>query len=108
MYQKVINVWLFILYIIAQVILWFVYQGDFSVLAKSSDVFVILATIRSAINVSDLNALANTFINHFDNYLVESIYRQFKRRYIRKLDSVYLRHIETVVLVIISLVFQFL
>jgi hypothetical protein len=100
-------VWLFIPYITVQVILFFVYQGDFSVLAKSSYVFVILATIRSAINVSDLNSLANSFINHFDDYLVKNLYRQFKRRYISRLDRVYLRHIETVILVVISLAFQF-
>jgi len=97
-------VWLFIPYIIAQTVVWFVFEGDFSVLAKSSDVFVILSIIRSAINVGDLDSL----IGYLENYLVENLYREFRRKYIRRMDSVYLRHIETLILVIASLVFQFL
>ena len=96
--------WLFIPYIIAQTVAWFVFEGDFSVLAKSSDVFVILSIIRSAINVGDLDSL----IGYLENYLVENLYREFRRKYIRRMDSVYLRHIETLILVIASLVFQFL
>jgi len=96
--------WLFIPYIIVQIVLGFVFQGDFSVLAKSSDVFVILSIIRSAINVSDLDSL----VGHFEDYLVRNLYQQFKRNYIRRMESVYYRHIETMILVVASLIFQFL
>lgn len=78
--------WLFIPYIIVQAILWFIFQGNFSVLARSSDVFVFLATVRSAINVTDLDSL----VSHFEDYLVENLFRQFRRRYVSRLDSVYL------------------
>jgi len=96
--------WLFIPYIIVQIVLGFVFQGDFSVLAKSSDVFVILSIIRSAINVSDLDSL----VGHFEDYLVRNLYQQFRRNYIRRMESVYYRHIETMILVVASLIFQFL
>lgn len=96
--------WLFIPYIIVQIVLGFIFQGDFSVLAKSSDIFVIFFVIRSAINASDLDSL----FGHFEDYLISNLYQQFRRKYIRRMDSVYYRHIETVILVIASLVFQFL
>lgn len=96
--------WLFIPYIIVQIVLGFVFQGDFSVLAKSSDVFVILSIMRSAINVSDLDSL----VGHFEDYLVRNLYQQFRRNYIRRMESVYYRHIETMILVVASLIFQFL
>jgi len=96
--------WLFIPYVIVQIALWFLSQGDFSVLAKSSEVFVILFTIRSAINVSDFNAL----ISQSQEYMMRNIYRQFRRRCSTRLDSVYYRHIETIILVVVSLIFQFL
>ena len=96
--------WLFIPYILTQVVLWFAFQGDFSVLAKSSDLFVVLFTIGSAINVSDLNSL----VGSLEDYFVSNLYRRLRRKYVGRLDSVYYRHIETLILVTISLILQFL
>lgn len=96
--------WLFIPYIVVQVVLWFLSHGDFSALTKSSDIFVILSIIRSAVNLGDLDGL----VDHLEDYLVRDLYRQFRTKYIRRLDSVYFRHIETIILVIASLILQFL
>jgi hypothetical protein len=96
--------WLFIPYIVVQIALWLLSNGDFSVLAKSSDIFVILSTIRSAINLGDLNGL----VSRLEDYVVRDLYREFRKKYIRRLDSVYIRHIETIILVIVSLALQFL
>jgi len=96
--------WLFIPYIVVQVVLWFTFQGDFSVLAKSSDFFVFLATVRSAVNVGGVESV----VDDLEDYLARNLYQQFRRKYIRKLNNAYYRHIETAILVIISIVFQFL
>jgi hypothetical protein len=96
------NMRIFILYVIVQVILWVVYHGSFSVLAKSSDIFAILTTVRSAINLNDVNSV----LDRLEDYLFQGLYREFRRRYIKRLDSVYIRLLEISILVITSTIFQ--
>ena len=94
--------WMFIPYIIVQVALWFLCQGDFSVLAKSSDIFVILTSVRGFVNIND----ADSFFRELEDYLLSGLYQKFKRRFIRRLDNIFMRLLEIVILVIISIIFQ--
>lgn len=94
--------WMFIPYIIVQVILWFLSQGNFSVLAKSSDIFVILTTVRGFVNLND----ADSFFRQLEDYLFSDLYQRFRRRFIRGLDSIFMRLLEISILVIISIIFQ--
>lgn len=94
--------WMFIPYIIVQVALWFIYKGDFSVLARSSDIFVILTTVRGFVNIND----AESFFRELEDYLLSDLYRKFKRRFVRRLDNIFMRLLEIIILVIISMIFQ--
>lgn len=96
--------WILIPYILVQIILWFVFNGDFSVLAKSSDAFVFFSTLRGFVDLSDVDYV----VRHLENYVVKNLYWKFKKRYARRLDNVYLRLMEISILVMASIIFQFL
>jgi len=94
---------LFIVYIIAQIGLG-LYFKDFSLLAKSSDIFAVLSTISTALYTSDMNSL----LRKLDDYLLESLFHKFERKYLGILESIQWRVLQTLVLIIVSLAFQFL
>jgi len=94
---------LLILYVIVQLFIG-LYSRDFSLLAKSSDIFAILSTIDIALSALDLDKL----ISEIEIYLLNNLYHSFKRKYIKRLDNIYLRCVQTFILILISLIFQFL
>jgi len=98
--------WLLIVYLIGQAILWWAYGGDFSVLAKSSDVFAMISTIDLINDTASLDYVFREFqtlLNKILYYAVMDDISRIKRKFIRKTDRMIGKGLRTLLFTSIAL-----